>query len=155
MEGRIQELEQRFRTIGEERMQGLPFLHTGLEVEAVGFARCERGLIGALITPWALNLVYLPGLDEAIRPGSTRVLEFPAGNFSFIDSWDEELGPLATCSIFSGVTDLVDQEAAREAARAVMETLMKPSVERGAKAAGNSISRRDFLRGAVSPGRAT
>lgn len=151
MGDRIQELEQRFRAIGDERMQGLPFLHPALEVEAVGFVVHEGGLIGALITPWSFNLVYLPDSEEAVRPGGKRALEFPAGRFTFIDSQDEELGPLATCSIFSAVTDFTDQEAAREAARAAMATLMEPPEEQRTETAGKAISRRDFLRGTVSP----
>lgn len=153
-------LEHRFRTIGRERMQGLPFVHSGLEVEAVDFSAWEGGWIGALITPWSLNLVYLPGPGVEARPGRKRVIEFPAGRFTFVDSQDEELGAMATCPVFSAVTELADQAAAREAAHAAVTTLLEPEPEastRGARpgAEGNAISRRAFLRGAVGSRRGT
>ena len=143
-------LEHRFRTIGRERMQGLPFVHSGLEVEAVDFSAWEGGWIGALITPWSLNLVHMPAAATEVHPGRKRTLAFPAGHFTFIESEDEELGSMAIFPVFSAVLDLADQEAAREAARAAMAALMEPEEERPApNRGGAAVSRRDFLRGSV------
>jgi len=51
-------LEARFGDIAATRMRGVPVLHEGLAVQAVGFEAVDDGLVGVLVTPWFMNLVW-------------------------------------------------------------------------------------------------
>ena len=54
-------LEAAFLRIEREAMDGLPLLNKALRVQAVGFERWQGQWLGALVTPWFLNLVLVPG----------------------------------------------------------------------------------------------
>ncbi len=67
------------------RMDGLNFVNPAIDVEAVAFAPWESHWLGAMVTPWCINLMLLPrdasALDlaaagqevalRASRPGNT------------------------------------------------------------------------------------
>lgn len=147
-------LENTFRGILETRMKGLPILNLALSVEAVGLRAWQGHWLGALVTPWFINLVVLPG-DGAWRsvPDRDSVwYAFPAGRFEFIAGSESGLGPYHACSLFSPVGEFGDHETARETARVALESLFDPGLlgesPPGADADGPQMSRRDFLRGA-------
>ncbi|MCU7849425.1 MAG: [NiFe]-hydrogenase assembly chaperone HybE [Candidatus Thiodiazotropha sp. (ex Lucinoma kastoroae)] len=56
----IEGLEQQFRTIEQQRMEGLPLLNKALRVEAVSFCEWNGLCLGVLITPWFMNLMLIP-----------------------------------------------------------------------------------------------
>jgi [NiFe] hydrogenase assembly HybE family chaperone len=77
-----QHLEAVFRDIERTRMSGLPILNTALAVEAIGFTPWQGHWLGALITPWFLNLVLVPGAQGEwphAAEGERIVRQLPAG----------------------------------------------------------------------------
>ena len=147
-------LEKAFQGILETRMEGVPILNPALSVEAVGLRAWQGHWIGALVTPWFINLVMLPG-DRTWRSVPDRGslwYTFPAGRFEFIAGSERGLGPYHACSLFSPVGEFGDHETARETARVALESLFDPSLlgesPPAADPDGPQMSRRDFLRGA-------
>lgn len=129
-------LARRFRQIAETRMRGLPLLHPGLAVEVVGFAwqrigpQAHTGLLGILITPWCMNLVWLPD-EERQRPADGSVQAYRIGDecLDFASFEDEVFGHYQSCSLFSPMFDFVDAQAARDTANQVLSLLRRPPVE--------------------------
>jgi len=139
-----------YESIWHTRMQDLPFLNPKLRVEAVGFRPWEGQWLGALVTPWSLNLLLLPGGEgqwTSLAPGSERFVTFPAGRFRFIAGLEAGLGESHSCSLFSPVLEFADHEAARLTAAAALGALFE--AEALADRPG-PVSKRDFLRGRVS-----
>lgn len=143
-----------FERIGRTRMAGLPFLNAALRVEAVGFREWEGQWLGALVTPWSMNLVLLPGAGpwKALGQGEERFADLPAGRFRFIAGHDEDAGEYHACSLFSPVLEFTDHETARAVAAAALEAVFDGGPQPAPKAAA-ATSRRDFLRGRMSGGR--
>ena len=73
VQARVERLEAVFRDIAATRMVGVPLLHPGLQVQAVGFAPEPEGssALGVLVTPWFMNLLRLP-LAGAGEPPAHR-----------------------------------------------------------------------------------
>ena len=141
-------LEETFRRIERERMQGMPLLNPALRVEAVGFAERGDGWLGVLITPWFVNLVLLPR-DEArwaqLAPSSASIETFALGEFEFLVGRDETFGTYKSCTLFSPALEFADHAAARSAALTALDALhAKPSP---AEPPSAPVSRRAFLRG--------
>ena len=148
-------LEQAFSTILEERMRDVPLLNPALAVEAVGLREWQGCWIGALVTPWFINLVVLPGAGawRAVPDRDSVWHAFPSGRFEFIAGNEPGLGPYHACSLFSPVQEFGDHETARETARLALESLFDPALlgEGGSRRPdGPQMSRRDFLRGAAA-----
>ena len=141
-------LEARFDDIARTRMEGVPVMNTALHVAALGFEPLGADRLGALLTPWFLDLVILPGAAGDWARGEKVSRALPAGRVEFIVTRDEELGPLLMCSLFSPVFEFADQQAALDAAGAALAEIRKPAEEAGAgKARARAVSRRAFLRG--------
>lgn len=148
-------LEAAFTRIWKARMEGLPFLNANLRVEAVGFRPWEGQWLGALVTPWFVNLVLLPGEGEwtTLPVGAERFVALPAGRYRFIAGRDEELGEHHACSLFSPAQEFADHETARAVAQAALEALFdggnaeSPGGRDEGRAGPSAVSKRDFLRG--------
>ncbi len=146
-------LEAAFTRIWKTRMEGLPFLNERLRVEAVGFRPWQGEWLGALVTPWFVNLVLMPGEGEwtALRAGGERILAMPAGRFRFVAGHDEELGEYHACSLFSPAQAFADHETARAVAAASLEALFDAGNDEKGRALEADppapVSKRDFLRG--------
>ncbi len=127
---RVAALEARFAMIAVTRMAGVPMLNERLAVAAVGFEPVEDGCVGVLLTPWFMNLLWLPG-DEAraAAPGSNRRRAVGRENFDFIGAHEEGIGPYETCSLFSPMFEFEDQAAALATAREVLVQLRQPEPE--------------------------
>jgi len=151
MDTRVTKLERYFGRVAGETMADLPIANAALDVEAVGFRPWNEALVGTLITPWAINLVRLPDDpgETDLGPGSKREHRFPGGTFAFLEGEEADFGPYGLCSLFSPVTEFVDQEAARIAARAAVAEVFAENEAPGEDAGGGSrgVSRRGFLRG--------
>ncbi len=157
-----------YEHIRTTRMEGLPFLNPKLRVEAVGFRAWEGQWLGALVTPWSLNLLLMPGEGEwtSLPAGTERFVTFPAGIFRFIAGHEASLGESHSCSLFSPVLEFTDHEAARLTAEAALAGLFdaklsaaeeselgKPLSGDGANAdlpAERPMSKRDFITGRLS-----
>jgi len=122
-------LEQVFRRIERERMQGLPILNPALRVRAVGFRSWQGHCLGVLITPWFMNLMLLPseGDDwQELRVGDKQLHQLPSGPYEFILGEETGVGRYQMCSLFSPVFEFADQETAEATAEAAMQALMDP-----------------------------
>ena len=76
---RIRELEALFERIAATRMLGVPILHPGLAVKAVGFRPDADGgaAVGVLVTPWFMNLVWLPLGEASVATPATPAPDDP------------------------------------------------------------------------------
>lgn len=120
-------LEASFERIRTERMAGLPMLNDKLRVEALGFRDWQGVRVGALVTPWSINLIILPGQGAplpAARSGESRTWAFPSGEYDFVCADDPTLGAYAQCSLFSPAFEFDSHDDASAAARAALEALM-------------------------------
>jgi [NiFe] hydrogenase assembly HybE family chaperone len=149
-------LEAAFTRIWKTRMAGLPFLNAALRVEAVGFRPCQGQWLGALVTPWFVNLLLLPGEGEwtALPAGGERIVVLPAGHFRFVAGHDAEIGEYHACSLFSPAQQFADHDTARAVAAAALEALFDAGNDEKARALETPppapVSKRDFLRGHFS-----
>jgi len=140
-------VEAAFDRIARMRMAGLPFVNSALRVEMVGLRPWDGQRIGVLVTPWAMNLLLLPGEGswDAMPTGAERFVELPAGRFRFVSAHDDLIGEYHACSLFSPTLEFADHEAAHATAVASLAALFDPATAAdGTKA---TFSRRDFLRG--------
>ncbi len=124
---RVAALEARFALIATTRMAGVPLLNEKLSVAAVGFEPVDDGALGVLLTPWFMNLLWLPAAEaEVAAQGASRRRAVGRENFEFIGAHEEGLGAYETCSLFSPMFEFEDQAAALATAREVLAQLRKP-----------------------------
>lgn len=119
--------EDGFRTIHQTRMLGLPLLNPRLQVKAGNFRRWGNDWIGTVVTPWSIIVVLACGSRggwQSMRPGATRTLELPAGDFPFLGCLDPILGEYQMMSLLSPVTEIEDQAAAEAIAQIALETML-------------------------------
>ncbi|EPT9750005.1 hydrogenase-2 assembly chaperone [Yersinia enterocolitica] len=79
-------LEQVFGQVAADEMRGLPFYRDHIPLRACGFQLFEQQWIGALLTPWMLSLVVLPGPQQSWQcraVGERLMLALPCGGISF------------------------------------------------------------------------
>jgi [NiFe] hydrogenase assembly HybE family chaperone len=148
----VPQLVDYYRKVYEERFRGLPIINPDLDVEAVGFRRLDEHEFGALITPWFINLVLLPGTDrwQDRAQGSRCSIELPGGKVDFTVSHDEELGTTLSAAMFGTVTDFPDQALARDVAAETLRMLF--SAEQASESAtSKTMSRRQLLRNLGKP----
>ncbi len=113
---RVAALVARFEVIARETMCDLPVNNPGLAVEAVDFRPFGRGWVGVLITPWFMNLVYLPQdplpMDLAAI-GRKVKLALPAGERELIQGGDAAVGAFLSLSLHSPMFAFKTPEATR------------------------------------------
>lgn len=116
-----------FGEIAATRMQGVPICNPQLQVAAVGFRqRGDAHWAGVMVTPWAINLLCLPGTETgwpAVAAGACHSWHFPSGDYEFIPAHEPQLGEYHLCSLFSPALEFASQEAALMVAQAVVEGL--------------------------------
>jgi [NiFe] hydrogenase assembly HybE family chaperone len=158
-----------FRAIAR-RMDGLNFVNPAIEVEAVAFAPWESHWLGAMVTPWCINLMLLPRDASgwtSLPQGRKLRYAFPAGEYEFISSRDDAVGEYQMCSLISPVLELPDHATACEVAALARAALLDPAnapvpdvpkpdegaelppgpIARIREQAAAPMSKRDFLRG--------
>ena len=142
-----------FSVIGRTRMQGVPVLHPGLVVEAIGFqSYTDTGgalaALGILVTPWFMNLIWLPLQGQSVMPtGLCCERHFGGECFEFIGAHEASFGSYEMCSLFSPMFEFANQAAARATALEVLALLRKPDVSVPATTVLHG--RRAFLLGRV------
>ena len=155
----IYRLEAFFTDVWQTRMQGLPILNPAIQVEAVAFQHWDGGWLGVMVTPWFMSLLWLP--DEPDIPlghlGDKVVRSLSEGDYEFIVSHEEGLGPYLSCSLCSPMDAFPDHESARATAAAVMEAVLQPpaapeadSVQPAEPPSSRRFSRRNLLLGRFS-----
>jgi len=114
-----------FTAIANTRMAGLPIVNPALRVEAVTFTPWENGWLGVLVTPWCMNLLWIPIREEPPlgQLGAKISLGFPAIACEFVVCQEAELGAY---SLFSPMAAFIHQEEARITAITVLQTLLAP-----------------------------
>lgn len=152
------------------RMDGLNFVNPAIDVEAVAFAPWESHWLGAMVTPWCINLMLLPrdaSRWTSLPQGKKLRYAFPAGEYEFISSRDDAVGEYQMCSLISPVLELPDHATACQVAELARAALLDPAnapATEAPKAAEDAdlppgpiaqirehatapMSKRDFLRG--------
>ncbi|SMF47135.1 [NiFe] hydrogenase assembly chaperone, HybE family [Azospirillum oryzae] len=137
--GSIARLEAAFCEIHTAQMRGLPIVNDALAVKAVGFRRHGERWLGALVTPWFLNIVLLPGEGDdwsGLVPGAKELIEFPSGRYEFVHANRKGVGAYKACSLFSPMFEFASMLQATETASAALVSLFDPSIrEDGAQTA--------------------
>lgn len=146
---RVNLLENHFRQVQTTSMQDVPILNRQLQVQAVDFQAIPQGQLGVMVTPWFMNLIWLPepALDTT-APAHTW-LELPSGQYEFQLTQAANVGHFYACSLFSPMQPFADQHTTVLTAQQVMHTLLQPPTTPIA-ATKPSLSRRDFLRGKLT-----
>jgi [NiFe] hydrogenase assembly HybE family chaperone len=155
-----------FERVHRERMSGLPFVNGALRVEVVGLRRWRGLWLGALVTPWFMNLLLLPG-DGATEDGEIAAqwpqlatgeyaqFTFPAGEMSFLGGREGEAGEYLSCSLFSPMFEFAGHDDARATAEACLLALLDPDAAAAQVAAESTppppMRRREFLSGRREP----
>lgn len=146
MADRLEVLEATFRRIATTRMRGVPVLHAGLSVQAVGFVREPVAvgsksasvalpmLMGVLVTPWFMNVLRLPVTPVAdaaaaglLPVGATAVRRYGAHPLDFLGAHEPSIGAFEQASLFSPMFGFADQPAAVATAREVLRLLRLPT----------------------------
>jgi len=104
----------------DTRMRGLPIYHHALAVEPIGFRTHGSFEVGALVTPWLLSIVVL-GADVPAA-GEEVELTFAGGTFRLRAS--HQGVPHLALSLFSPVTELANQHAARAVAHECLRLVL-------------------------------
>ena len=129
-----------------ERMASLPVYNHRLDIRVIGLRRWAEGLVGIVATPWAMNIVLLPGADAPARiEGTERQVCFPSGSYRFIAGQLEGVGPLESCSLFSPMECFDDPEVVAEVAGQAISELFRQPEPVASERPG--MSRRGFLGG--------
>ena len=127
------------------KVKGLPIYNPTIAVEAVGFREYEGRQVGVIVTPWFMNLTVLPSEADlkSWLAGRSTMLGFPSGAYEFTVTDLQDVGLIATCSLFSTMLDFTDHEAAQLAAKTVADAVFEPEQP----APSPSVSRRQLLGG--------
>lgn len=136
-----------FTDIAGTRMADVPICNPALEVQAVGFRRMAEGhWAGLMITPWAINLLVLPGQPDGwpmLAAGSKHDWRFPSGDYEFIVAQEDRLGTYHLCSLFSPALEFATHDAAQLTALATAHALFAEPL--APPAAASAPTRRAFL----------
>ncbi|WP_085318037.1 [NiFe]-hydrogenase assembly chaperone HybE [Derxia lacustris] len=165
-DARVARLEAAYAAIAATRMLGMPVVNVALRVQAVGFAArvrvagggaasqpdADAGLLGILITPWSMNLVWLPDAAACIAaPGATRMHRLGDADYAFIGGADATAGAHEACSLFSPMFDFDGQAAAVAVAEEVLRQLAPAAAEAAAEVPGAPAGTGPAARGATEP----
>lgn len=112
------QVEAVFRSIQKERMAGVPVINPKLAVKWVGGSAWDGGWLGNLVTPWFMNVLWLPNGEPVPSPrvGEVRGFSFPSGRYDFVAGHEPLLGHYFSCSLFSPMFEFESQEAAESTA---------------------------------------
>lgn len=122
-----------YRRIWETRMRGLEFVNPELEVDIAGFRQYQGDWVGAVVTPWFINLFVLPGggtLWADLGAGERHQVSFPVGALEFIADHDpeSEVPAYLYCPLVAPVSQVASQAAAIQIALDALQTLFTPKV---------------------------
>ncbi len=153
LEQRLGVLVRRYQALAPA-MSDLPLYNAKVGVEAVDFMPFGEMGLGALVTPWFINAVFLPLEPVAYDPdrvGRIETVELPAGQRSFTLGGDEVTGLIWAHSILSPLEKIVSHDAAVVFARAKLaELLTRPDPEPEIEHRPAERSRRELVLGRAS-----
>ncbi|WP_079432609.1 [NiFe]-hydrogenase assembly chaperone HybE [Zoogloea sp. LCSB751] len=146
----VTHIETHYRCVAAGPMAAVPLCNPSLSVRLLGLADWEGVRVGALVMPWAINLLLLPGSApwQAAPALSKQCWRFPSGEYEFIHAEDVGFGPFQMCSLFSPVLEFDSMDAACATAQAALLALLRPPLEAFVDApAAEPMSRRRWLFG--------
>lgn len=119
-----------FAHVAATRMAGLPFVNPAIEVCVAGCRRIEGDWLAALVTPWCIALVLLPGggaLWQDGAAGERRRVRLPAGELVFVvDAGEAGLPAFQYCPLVAPLLDVADTAAAQQIACDALATALQP-----------------------------
>ncbi|EKN3392516.1 MULTISPECIES: hydrogenase-2 assembly chaperone [Yersinia] len=131
-------LEQVFGQVAADEMRGLPFYRDHIPLRACGFQLFEQQWIGALLTPWMLSLVVLPGPQQSWQRravGERLMLALPCGTIGFTVSEIAGCGQYLSRSLMSPLdTSLSAERALQLAEQSARMALSLPVMDADAPA---------------------
>lgn len=136
----------------DQRMRALPVYNSALEIAVSGLRRCPGGHAAVLLTPWCMNIIYLPAEDDAAAEGSAREHAFPSGVYPLVRGYLDGVGVVESCSLFSPMDQFESHAAALAVANEAVNALFTPPEK--PVVADVDVGRRRFLGGAVRSGTA-
>lgn len=125
-----------FRAIHAQRMRGLPFLNEAIAVTVADCRRVAGDWLAAMVTPWSIQLVLLPGggtLWVDTPTGARRRVRLPAGEVLFVGAESERGHGIESASLLpayqylpliSALDDVPDTAAAVTMARDALAAAM-------------------------------
>lgn len=146
----VTHIETHYRCVAAGPMAAVPLCNPQLSVRLLGLVDWDGVRLGALVMPWAINLLVLPGSEPWLpAPAlSKQCWRFPSGDYDFIHADDVGFGPFQMCSLFSPVLEFESMEAACATAQAALLALLRPPLEALVEqAAAEPVSRRRWLFG--------
>ncbi|EPA3122164.1 hydrogenase-2 assembly chaperone [Yersinia enterocolitica] len=131
-------LEQVFGQVAADEMRGLPFYRDHIPLRACRFQLFEQQWIGALLTPWMLSLVVLPGPQQSWQRravGERLMLALPCGTIGFTVSEIAGCGQYLSRSLMSPLdTSLSAERALQLAEQSARMALSLPVMDADAPA---------------------
>jgi [NiFe] hydrogenase assembly HybE family chaperone len=127
---RVSALVADYQHIFTTKMKDLPLNNPRLSVEAVDFQPLAGGALGALVTPWAINAVFLPPPGAPVPSARGHERALPAAVITFLPQKLPTAGDVELASLFSPAQEFEDQAAAVATARealALLRTAPSPS----------------------------
>lgn len=151
-------IEGLYETIARTRMADIGILNPRLGVSMRGLRRYGENHVGILVTPWFMNLLFLPvnapGSPDGGPPpriGSPRTFALPSGTYEGIAGHELGLGWHWSCSLFSPMFEFADMEGAVETADVSLDLLFDaPEGARG-NDAGQTGTSEEFRTAMVRP----
>ena len=146
----VERVEACYRDVAAGAMADVPLCNPLLSVRLLGLAEWEGVCVGALVMPWAINLLLLPGSApwQAAPALSKQHWCFPSGDYEFIHAEDVGFGPFQMCSLFSPALEFDSMEAACATAQAALLALLRPPLDAPVETpAADPVSRRRWLFG--------
>lgn len=106
--------------------------HAGISVDIAGFRRYQGDWVGAVVTPWFIHLLLLPGGGELWRPlaaGEILRVGFPGGDLEFVveHAVDADLPAHAFATVIAPLDALAGQEAALASAMQALQLIFEPA----------------------------
>lgn len=145
----IAQLEACFQQVADKEMKGLPFYRNNMPIKACGFTLFEKQWIGALLTPWMLELVIIAGPEQEWprrKIGERIALTLPCGEVKFTVGELAEGWQYLACSLMSPLDPhlsgenalILAENSAKMALSLPIQTQSTPEID---------LSRRSLLRG--------
>lgn len=123
---RVSALVADYQHIFQTKMADLPLNNPRLAVQAIDFQPLGDGALGALVTPWAINAVFLPPPGAPIPSPRGHERPLPAAVITFLPQKLPTAGDVELASLFSPAQEFEDQAAAVATAREALALLRTP-----------------------------
>ena len=143
-------IEAHYHAVAAGPMADVPLCNPRLSVRVARLVEWDGVRVAALVMPWAINLLILPGdapwqVAESLAKIRWR---FPSGDYDFVYGSDVGFGPYQVCSLFSPALEFDSMAAACETAGAALLALLQPPIAADAAPPDDaSPSRRRWLFG--------